>query len=75
MDEFMRSEPYVPLPSDDEDENWNPHPPRCPDCGSILQNLHPGTDGEWEGWCPEHGERPPVYHDFSELRNDEEEQP
>jgi hypothetical protein len=27
---------------------------RCPQCGSLVQNIRPGVDA-WLGWCPDHG--------------------
>lgn len=67
------AEPHVPLPPPGRDDYHDPTPPRCPECWSIV-DIRPKTD-EVLGWCPEHGEVAPVYHeDFSDLRNDEEEE-
>jgi hypothetical protein len=63
------SEPLLPLPEPETSSYWDNVPGRCPECGAILQNLHPASraDNELEGWCPEHGQQLPVYGDGTQI--------
>lgn len=55
------TEPWVPVPSSDDDGYHDPHPGRCPTCREIL-DVRPDGRGD----CPEHGEVLAAYS-FSET--------
>lgn len=51
-------EPHLPVPGPEPYSNWDPKPPRCPNCGTII-DVRDRT-----GRCPTHGVVQAVYRNF-----------